>query len=87
MAQMTAFQAAICGHDISLYASADSPIVAYTAEVAQHLGLAAEIDRAGHSIRLRTADGKTGRVTLRTTGHRVICTQAAPFATANSPIC
>ena len=70
MAQMTAFQAAVCGHHVTLYASADSKIVDYTAVIAEHLGLAVEVDDTGRSIRVQTSEGRTGSVTLQTTGRR-----------------
>jgi hypothetical protein len=68
MAQITSFQAAICGHQVTLYASADSAIIEHSAETARQLGLESKIEAAGDSIRLHTADEKTGSVTLRTTG-------------------
>ena len=70
MAQMTAFQAAICAHDITIYAPADSQIIQFTHQIANKLGLSSKIDRESNTISVISAKGKEGFVRLRTTGHK-----------------
>ena len=69
MAQMTAFQAAIRAHDVTLYASADSRIIEFTHQIARELGLSSEINQEGNIISVISANGQKGFVRLRTTGH------------------
>ena len=69
MAQMTVFQAAICAHDVTLYAPANSRIIQFTAQIAEKLGLPSEINQEGNAISITTANGQKGYVRLRTTGH------------------
>ena len=69
MAQMTAFQAAICAHDVTLYAPADSRIIQFTHQIARELGLPSEINQEGNIISVISANGQKGFVRLRTTGH------------------
>lgn len=68
MAQMTAFQAAITAHDITLYGPADSGIIAFTADIAEKLDLTYRVAENGESIAIHNADGRTGHVRLRHTG-------------------
>ncbi len=72
MTQMTAFQAAICAHDITIYGSADSRIIEFTHQIAEKLGLSSEINQAGNVISITTANGQKGYVRFRTTGHNAI---------------
>ena len=72
MAQMTAFQAAICAHDITLYGPADSTIIQFTQQIAQKLSLFSEINKKGNTIAITTSKGQKGFVRLRTTGHKAI---------------
>ena len=69
MAQMTAFQAAICAHDVTLYAPADSRIIQFTGQIVEKLGLPSEINQEGNIISVISANGQKGFVRLRTTGH------------------
>jgi len=68
MAQMTAFQAAICAHDVWVYASADSAIVSFTKDIADKLGLEAKTSEDGCAVTIKTAEGRVGRVILRHMG-------------------
>ena len=70
MAQMTVFQAAISGHDVTLYGPADSAIIDLAADISRRLRLSSSVipDRA--TIEIETAAGKRGSVRLRTTGYR-----------------
>ncbi len=69
IAQMTAFQATICAHDVTLYASADSKIIQFTHQIARKLDLPSEINQEGNVISVITANGQKGFVRLRTTGY------------------
>ena len=69
MAQMTAFQAAICAHDVTLYGSADSSIIQFTHQIARDLGLSSEINQEGNIISITTAKDQKGFVRFRTTGY------------------
>ena len=69
MAQMTAFQAVICAHDVTLYGPADSRIIQFTGQIAKELGLRSEINQEGNIISVISANGQKGYVRLRTTGH------------------
>ncbi len=69
MAQMTAFQATICAHDVTVYGPADSRIIEFTHQVAEKLGLSSEINQEGNVISVISANGQKGYVRLRTTGH------------------
>lgn len=68
MAQMTAFQAALCAHDITIYAPQDSTIISFTQDVGNKLGLATQVDTNGDSIAIRNPDGRIGRVTFKSGG-------------------
>ncbi|MFA7276871.1 MAG: glycosyltransferase [Pseudobdellovibrionaceae bacterium] len=65
---MTAFQAAICGHEVVLYASSDSLIIPFTQAVAGHLNLSHTVSANGQSITVKTEHGREGSVTLRSSG-------------------
>ena len=69
MAQMTAFQAAICAYDVTLYGPADSRIIQFTGQISEELGLPSEINQEGNIISVRSANGEKGFVRFRTTGH------------------
>ena len=69
MAQMTAFQAVICAHDVTLYGPADSQIIQFTGQIAEELGLPSEINEEGNIISVTSANGEKGFVRFRTTGH------------------
>jgi len=68
MAQMTAFQAALCAHDITLYASDDSEIIAFSQNISDKLGLSSRVDLSGKSISIRNEDGHMGRIILKSCG-------------------
>lgn len=68
MAQISALQAATCGHDISLYASSDSKIIEYTRSIAEDLGLTYMVSEKEQSIHIKNNDGRWGSLTLRTIG-------------------
>ena len=72
MAQMAAFQAAICAHDVTLYGPADSKIIEFTQQIARELDLPSEINQQGNIISIKTNNGQKGFVRLRTTGHNAI---------------
>ena len=69
VAQMTAFQAAICAHDVTLYGPADSRIIQFTHQIAEELSLSSEINQEGNIISVTSTNGQKGFVRLRTTGH------------------
>jgi hypothetical protein len=66
--QMTAFQAAVCAHDITIYAPSDSDIIGFTRNISNKLGLASEIDPSQSSITIANADGYIGRIQLKSAG-------------------
>lgn len=72
IAQMTAFQAAICAHDVTLYGPADSKIIQFTHQIAGKLGLPSEINPEGNVISITTANGQKGFVRFKTTGQNAI---------------
>lgn len=78
MAQMTAFQAAIRGHDITLYAPSDSGIIDFTRDIASKLNLASSVSTDGLSIDVVNANGKVGRVRLESAGLASIGYDIAP---------
>ncbi len=69
MAQITAFQAAICAYDVTVYGPADSRIIQFTSQIAEELGLPSEINQEGNIISVISANGEKGFVRFRTTGH------------------
>ena len=69
MAQMTAFQAAIYAHDVTVYGPADSRIIQFTRQIVRELSLPSEINKEGNIISVTSANGQKGYVRLRTTGH------------------
>jgi glycosyltransferase involved in cell wall biosynthesis len=69
MAQIIACQVIRCAHDVTLYASADSAIVDFTAGVSHRLGLSSSVNETGDEISVANADGRTGTVRLKTTGY------------------
>ncbi len=68
MAQMTAFQAAVSAHNITIYAASDSDIIRFTHEISNKLGLVSQIDPSQASIAVTNADGRIGRVQLKSAG-------------------
>ncbi len=66
MAQITAFQAAICGHDITLYAPSDSSMIDFAHTIADKLGLASRV--YDQTIEIDTANGRQGRIRLESAG-------------------
>ena len=61
---MTAFQAAVCAHDITIYGPQGSQIIPFTENIAARLGLPIEMEE--NHIRIDNGKGKFGSVTLRT---------------------
>lgn len=68
IAQITAFQAALFGHEVTLYAAAESEIIGFTQKIAQNLGLQSTVDEQGSSISILNKDGRTGHVFLKSGG-------------------
>ena len=65
MAQMTAMQAAICGHDVTLYAASDSNIIEFSQKISSDLGINSKINKLGTSIAIENMNGTTGYVHLK----------------------
>ena len=68
MAQMTVLQASTCGHDITLYAAADSTIIAMAQDLAGKMGLSCRLEASDGSLAIVNADGRQGRITLKSAG-------------------
>ncbi len=69
-ALLSAYQACTGGHDVSLYAPADSDIINYTKKIASQLGLRFKV--SGNKITVTNADGKEGSVELCSIGQKAI---------------
>lgn len=62
IAQIAAFQAACFGHDITVYAPADSDIINFTRKIADDYGLLSCVDK--NTISVTNNDGRVGYVRL-----------------------
>lgn len=68
IAQITAFQAALFGHDVTLYASSDSGIISFTKKIVEDLGLPFQTDTDKSKISIINKDGRIGHVRLEHAG-------------------
>ena len=68
IAQIATFQAACYGHDVTLYAPADSGIIRFARKIARDLGLVCNIDPNETRISINNSDGSVGHLTLESAG-------------------